>query len=116
MSCPYIVATLRARPLHEIIRRCRNACEKSLKDLGVDTIDLYYQHRTDPKTPIEDSVKAMAVVPPVHALMHCGICSSRQPPWSLGEGSSARREHSGPAQAALWYVCFGSKHVDCTTL
>jgi aryl-alcohol dehydrogenase-like predicted oxidoreductase len=38
----------------------RTACEGSLKRLGVDTIDLYYQHRVDPNTPIEDTVGAMA--------------------------------------------------------
>ncbi|KAI9255179.1 aldo/keto reductase [Phascolomyces articulosus] len=38
----------------------REACEKSLKRLGVDTIDLYYQHRIDKNTPIEETVKAMA--------------------------------------------------------
>jgi len=38
----------------------KDACEKSLKRLGLDYIDLYYQHRVDPKTPIEDTVKAMA--------------------------------------------------------
>jgi aryl-alcohol dehydrogenase-like predicted oxidoreductase len=38
----------------------REACEASLKRLGVDVIDLYYQHRVDPKTPIEDTVGAMA--------------------------------------------------------
>jgi aryl-alcohol dehydrogenase-like predicted oxidoreductase len=38
----------------------RQACEASLKRLGVDTIDLYYQHRVDPSTPIEDTVGAMA--------------------------------------------------------
>lgn len=36
------------------------ACEGSLKRLGVDTIDLYYQHRVDPDTPIEETVGAMA--------------------------------------------------------
>ena len=35
-------------------------CDASLKRLGVDTIDLYYQHRVDPNTPIEDTVGAMA--------------------------------------------------------
>jgi len=35
------------------------ACEASLKRLGVDVIDLYYQHRVDPNTPIEDTVGAM---------------------------------------------------------
>ena len=36
------------------------ACETSLKRLGVDVIDLYYQHRVDPTVPIEDTVGAMA--------------------------------------------------------
>jgi aryl-alcohol dehydrogenase-like predicted oxidoreductase len=38
----------------------REACEGSLRRLGVETIDLYYQHRVDPETPIEDTVGAMA--------------------------------------------------------
>ena len=38
----------------------RKACEGSLKRLGVDTIDLYYQHRVDTSVPIEDTVGAMA--------------------------------------------------------
>jgi len=38
----------------------KQACEGSLKRLGVETIDLYYQHRVDPNTPIEDTVGAMA--------------------------------------------------------
>jgi aryl-alcohol dehydrogenase-like predicted oxidoreductase len=38
----------------------RQACEASLRRLGVETIDLYYQHRVDPDTPIEDTVGAMA--------------------------------------------------------
>lgn len=36
------------------------ACERSLKHLGVEVIDLYYQHRVDPHTPIEETVGAMA--------------------------------------------------------
>lgn len=38
----------------------RQACEASLQRLGIDAIDLYYQHRVDPETPIEDTVGAMA--------------------------------------------------------
>ncbi len=38
----------------------RSACEASLKRLGVDHIDLYYQHRVDPAVPIEETVGAMA--------------------------------------------------------
>ena len=41
----------------EYVRSC---CEASLRRLGVDVIDLYYQHRVDPNTPIEDTVGAMA--------------------------------------------------------
>jgi len=37
----------------------QRACESSLKRLGIETIDLYYQHRVDPNTPIEDTVAAM---------------------------------------------------------
>jgi aryl-alcohol dehydrogenase-like predicted oxidoreductase len=38
----------------------REACEKSLQRLNVDTIDLFYQHRVDPNTPIEETIGAMA--------------------------------------------------------
>jgi aryl-alcohol dehydrogenase-like predicted oxidoreductase len=38
----------------------KDSCEASLRRLGVDTIDLYYQHRVDPSTPIEETVGAMA--------------------------------------------------------
>ena len=38
----------------------RQSCEGSLRRLGVDHIDLYYQHRVDPETPIEETVRAMA--------------------------------------------------------
>jgi aryl-alcohol dehydrogenase-like predicted oxidoreductase len=38
----------------------RSACEASLRRLGIDTIDLYYQHRVDPNTPIEETVGTMA--------------------------------------------------------
>ncbi|MBI4467836.1 MAG: aldo/keto reductase [Acidobacteria bacterium] len=38
----------------------RTACESSLRRLGVEVVDLYYQHRVDPETPIEETVGAMA--------------------------------------------------------
>ncbi len=38
----------------------KSSCDASLKRLGIDTIDLYYQHRVDPKVPIEETVGAMA--------------------------------------------------------
>jgi aryl-alcohol dehydrogenase-like predicted oxidoreductase len=41
-------------------RHIRTACDKSLRRLGVDVIDLYYLHRVDPKTPIQESMGGMA--------------------------------------------------------
>ena len=43
----------------DYVRQC---CEASLRRLGIETIDLYYQHRVDPNTPIEDTVGAMAAL------------------------------------------------------
>src|SRR6266508_95105 len=43
----------------EYVRQC---CDASLKRLGVEVSDLYYQHRVDPQTPIEDTVGAMAAL------------------------------------------------------
>jgi aryl-alcohol dehydrogenase-like predicted oxidoreductase len=51
----------------------RQACEASLKRLGVDTIDLYYQHRVDPNTPIEDTVGAMAELVREGKVRHIGL-------------------------------------------
>ena len=51
----------------------REACEGSLRRLGVDTIDLYYQHRVDPQTPIEDTVGAMADLVRAGKVRHIGL-------------------------------------------
>jgi aryl-alcohol dehydrogenase-like predicted oxidoreductase len=51
----------------------RQACEASLKRLGVETIDLYYQHRVDPETPIEDTVGAMAELVRAGKVRHLGL-------------------------------------------
>lgn len=49
-----------ARGINGTPEYVHSACEASLRRLGVDTIDLYYQHRVDPNTPIEETVGAMA--------------------------------------------------------
>lgn len=49
------------------------ACEASLKRLGTDVIDLYYQHRVDPETPIEDTVGAMARLVEQGKVRHLGL-------------------------------------------
>lgn len=48
------------RGLDSSPQNVRRACDASLKRLGIETIDLFYQHRVDPKIPIEDTVGAMA--------------------------------------------------------
>ena len=55
----------------------RKSVEGSLKRLGVDTIDLYYQHRVDPNTPIEETVGAMA-----------RLVEEGKHPWSFRSGSA----------------------------
>jgi aryl-alcohol dehydrogenase-like predicted oxidoreductase len=51
----------------------RAACDASLKRLGVDHIDLYYQHRVDPNTPVEDTVGAMAELVKVGKVRYLGL-------------------------------------------
>ena len=51
----------------------RRSCEGSLKRLGVETIDLYYQHRVDPATPIEETVGAMAQLVHEGKIRHIGL-------------------------------------------
>jgi aryl-alcohol dehydrogenase-like predicted oxidoreductase len=51
----------------------RRACEASLKRLGVETIDLYYQHRVDPNTPIEETVGALAQLVQEGKIRHIGL-------------------------------------------
>jgi aryl-alcohol dehydrogenase-like predicted oxidoreductase len=52
------------------------ACEASLKRLGIDVIDLYYQHRVDPKVPIEDTVGAMARLIEQGKVRYLGLCEA----------------------------------------
>jgi aryl-alcohol dehydrogenase-like predicted oxidoreductase len=54
----------------EYVREC---CEKSLRRLGVETIDLYYQHRVDPATPIEETVGAMAELVKAGKVRYLGL-------------------------------------------
>jgi aryl-alcohol dehydrogenase-like predicted oxidoreductase len=51
----------------------RQACDASLQRLGVDTIDLYYQHRVDPSVPIEDTVGAMAELVAAGKVRYLGL-------------------------------------------
>jgi aryl-alcohol dehydrogenase-like predicted oxidoreductase len=51
----------------------RKSCEASLKRLGIDHIDLYYQHRVDPNTPIEETVGALAELVKQGKIRHIGL-------------------------------------------
>ena len=51
----------------------RSSCDGSLKRLGTDYLDLYYQHRVDPKTPIEETVGAMAELVKAGKVRHLGL-------------------------------------------
>ncbi len=55
----------------------RQACDASLKRLGVDVIDLYYQHRVDPKVAIEETVGAMASLVEAGKVRHLGLSEAR---------------------------------------
>ena len=54
----------------------QQACEASLKRLGIDTIDLYYQHRVDPGVPVEDTVGAMSRLVEQGKVRHLGLCEA----------------------------------------
>src|SRR5258707_9489465 len=64
----------------------RVACESSLRRLGVDVIDLYYQHRVDRTVPIEDTVGAMAELRAAGKVRHLGL--------SEASHATMRREHA----------------------
>jgi aryl-alcohol dehydrogenase-like predicted oxidoreductase len=71
----------------------RAACDASLRRLGVETIDLYYQHRVDPNTPIEETVGAMAELVRAGKVRHLGL--------SEAAPETIRRAHKVHPIAAL---------------
>jgi len=71
----------------------RTAVEGSLKRLGTDRIDLYYQHRVDPNTPIEDTVGALAELVDEGKVLHVGL--------SEAGPETIRRAHAVHPIAAL---------------
>jgi aryl-alcohol dehydrogenase-like predicted oxidoreductase len=57
----------------------RKSCDASLRRLGVETIDLYYQHRVDPATPIEETVGAMAELVKAGKVRYLGLSEASVP-------------------------------------
>ena len=85
-----------ARP--EYVVSC---CEASLKRLGTDCIDLYYLHRVDPNTPIEDTVGAMSRLVQQGKVRYLGICEA-----GVDTLQRAHRVHPMTAlqtEFSLWY-------------
>jgi aryl-alcohol dehydrogenase-like predicted oxidoreductase len=83
----------------------RSACDASLKRLGVDHIDLYYQHRVDPKTPIEDTVGAMAELVKAGKVKYLGL--------SEASPATIRRAHKvHPITALQTEYSLWERHVE----
>jgi aryl-alcohol dehydrogenase-like predicted oxidoreductase len=81
------------------------ACEESLGRLGVDHIDLYYQHRVDPQTPIEETVGAMAGLVAAGKVRHLGL--------SEASAATIRRAHAvHPIAAVQTEYSLWTRHVE----
>src|ERR1700691_4898186 len=83
----------------------RAACEGSLQRLGVEHIDLYYQHRVDPRTPIEETVGAMAELVREGKVRHLGLSEAR--------AETIRRAHAvHPITAVQTEYSLWTRHVE----
>ena len=78
----------------------RQACDASLQRLGVDTIDLFYQHRVDPDTPIEDTVGAMADLVRAGKVRHLGL--SEAAPATLRRAHAVHPITALQTEYSLW--------------
>src|SRR5271154_4684803 len=78
----------------------KKSCEESLKRLGVDYIDLYYQHRVDPATPIEETVGAMAELVKQGKIRHIGL--SEAAPQTLRRAAKVHPIAALQTEYSLW--------------
>jgi aryl-alcohol dehydrogenase-like predicted oxidoreductase len=78
----------------------RAACEASLRRLGVRTIDLYYLHRVDPRTPIEESVQAMAALVGEGKVRYLGL--SEVSPRTLRRAQEVHPITAVQSEYSLW--------------
>jgi aryl-alcohol dehydrogenase-like predicted oxidoreductase len=78
----------------------RSSCEASLRRLGVDHIDLYYQHRVDPKTPIEETVGAMAQLVKEGKIRHIGLSEAN--PQTLRRAARVHKITALQSEYSLW--------------
>ena len=78
----------------------RSSCEASLKRLGVDVIDLYYQHRMDPEVPIEETVGAMAGLVKEGKVRHIGL--SEAGPQTIRKAHAVHPITALQSEYSLW--------------
>src|SRR5271170_6713348 len=78
----------------------RQSCEGSLRRLGVETIDLYYQHRVDPATPIEETVGAMAELVKEGKVRYLGL--SEASPQTLRRATKVHPIAALQTEYSLW--------------
>jgi aryl-alcohol dehydrogenase-like predicted oxidoreductase len=78
----------------------RKSCDASLRRLGVDTIDLYYQHRVDPNTPIEETVIAMAELVKEGKIRYLGL--SEASPATLRRAAKVHPITALQTEYSLW--------------
>ncbi len=78
----------------------RSCCEASLRRLKVDTIDLYYQHRVDPKIPIEDTVGAMSELVRAGKVRHLGL--SEAAPATIRRAAAVHPIAALQTEYSLW--------------
>lgn len=78
----------------------RQACDASLQRLGVETIDVYYQHRVDPQTPIEDTVGAMAELVRAGKVRYLGL--SEAAPATIRRAQAVHRIAALQTEYSLW--------------
>ena len=78
----------------------RRACEGSLKRLGIDTIDLFYQHRVDPNTPIEETVGGMAELVKEGKVRH--IALSEAAPATLRRAAAVHPIAALQSEYSIW--------------
>ncbi|GAC1503008.1 MAG: aldo/keto reductase [Candidatus Saccharimonadales bacterium] len=78
----------------------KSACEASLKRLGVDYIDLYYQHRVDPDVPIEDTIGAMAELVKQGKVRYLGL--SEAAPATIHKALSVHPITALQTEYSLW--------------
>lgn len=76
------------------------ACDASLQRLGVDVIDLYYQHRVDPNTPIEDTVGAMAELVQAGKVRYLGL--SEAAPATIRRAAAVHPIAALQTEYSLW--------------